>query len=153
VPTREHENVTDGAYAPSGRRLATGEVIGTFPGSHAPASRVGTRLPRDEVFTPSQRFFSLKVRDVSPDLAKGKGFPNGVQAPSGSRFRDTSSLSDTGMMKFPYGQSDFGKLMRDGYFYQDRSDRIPLLEAAGDQLLFIRPRRFGKSLLLSMLEH
>ena len=76
-----------------------------------------------------------------------------MHAPSSSGFRDTRSPSDTGMMKFPYGQSDFGKLMRDGYFYQDRSDRIPLLEDAGDQLLFIRPRRFGKSLLLSMLEH
>ena len=54
-------------------------------------------------------------------------------------------------MQFPYGLSDFSKLIQDGYFYQDRTDRIPLLEAAGDQLIFIRPRRFGKS-LLSMLE-
>ena len=56
-------------------------------------------------------------------------------------------------MKFPYGLSDFGKLIRDGYWYRDRTDRLPSLEAAGDQLLFLRPRRFGKSLLLSMLEH
>ncbi|TAN50188.1 MAG: AAA family ATPase [Methylococcaceae bacterium] len=56
-------------------------------------------------------------------------------------------------MKFPYGLSDFSKLILDGYFYQDRSGCIPLLEAAGDQLVFIRPRCFGKSLLLSMLEH
>ncbi|MEI6416074.1 MAG: AAA family ATPase, partial [Pseudomonadota bacterium] len=56
-------------------------------------------------------------------------------------------------MKFPYGLSDFSKVILDGYFYQDRTGRIPWLEAAGEQLLFIRPRRFGKSLLLSMLEH
>ena len=56
-------------------------------------------------------------------------------------------------MKFPYGLSDFGKLMRRSFFYQDRTDRILQLEEAGDQLIFIRPRRFGKSLLLSMLEH
>ncbi|MDG4594246.1 MAG: AAA family ATPase [Candidatus Contendobacter sp.] len=56
-------------------------------------------------------------------------------------------------MKFPYGLSDFATLIREGYFYQDRTDRIPLLEDAGRQLIFIRPRRFGKSLLLSMLEH
>ncbi len=56
-------------------------------------------------------------------------------------------------MKFPYAMNDFGKLIRRGCFYQDRTDRIPLLEDAGDQLIFIRPRRFGKSLLLSMLEH
>ena len=56
-------------------------------------------------------------------------------------------------MKFPYGLSDFATLIREQYFYQDRTDRIPWLEEAGRQLLFIRPRRFGKSLLLSMLEH
>jgi hypothetical protein len=56
-------------------------------------------------------------------------------------------------MKFPYALNDFGKLIRRGCFYQDRTDRIPQLEEAGDQLIFIRPRRFGKSLLLSMLEH
>ena len=56
-------------------------------------------------------------------------------------------------MKFPYAVSDFGKLITQGHFYQDRTDRIPLLEDAGYQLIFIRPRRFGKSLLLSMLEH
>ena len=56
-------------------------------------------------------------------------------------------------MQFPYGLSDFATLIQDGYFYQDRTDRIPQLEEAGRQLIFIRPRRFGKSLLLSMLEH
>ncbi|MDS4025764.1 MAG: AAA family ATPase [Candidatus Contendobacter sp.] len=56
-------------------------------------------------------------------------------------------------MKFPYGLSDFATLIQEGYFYQDRTDRLPQLEEAGRQLLFIRPRRFGKSLLLSMLEH
>lgn len=56
-------------------------------------------------------------------------------------------------MDFPYGLSDFGTLIREGYFYQDRTDRIPHLEKAGRQLIFIRPRRFGKSLWLSLLEH
>ena len=56
-------------------------------------------------------------------------------------------------MEFPYGLSDFGTLIREGYFYQDRTDRIPQLEKAGRQLILVRPRRFGKSLLLSMLEH
>jgi hypothetical protein len=54
-------------------------------------------------------------------------------------------------MKFPYGISDFNKIIREHYFYCDRTDRIPMLESAGNSLLFLRPRRFGKSLLLSML--
>lgn len=57
------------------------------------------------------------------------------------------------MIKFPYGVSDFQRISTDGYFYIDRTGHIPLLETAGDQLLFLRPRRFGKSLLLSMLEN
>ena len=56
-------------------------------------------------------------------------------------------------MQFPYGLSDFGTLIEEGYWYQDRTDRLAALEAAGRQLIFLRPRRFGKSLLLSMLEH
>ena len=54
-------------------------------------------------------------------------------------------------MKFGYGVSDFSALMLEDYYYQDRTAHIPLLENAGKQLVFIRPRRFGKSLLLSML--
>lgn len=55
-------------------------------------------------------------------------------------------------MKFPYGISDFKKIAAGGYLYHDRTDRIPLLEQSQSQL-FIRPRRFGKSLLVSMLKH
>ena len=55
-------------------------------------------------------------------------------------------------MKFPYGISDFKKIATKGYFYCDRTDKIPLLEQSDSQL-FIRPRRFGKSLVLSMLEN
>ncbi|MBL4901531.1 MAG: AAA family ATPase [Desulfocapsa sp.] len=55
-------------------------------------------------------------------------------------------------MKFPYGISDFRSIILEDYFYCDRTDKIPLLEQAKYQL-FIRPRRFGKSLLLSMLDN
>ncbi len=56
-------------------------------------------------------------------------------------------------MKFPYGICDFYKIITQGYFFIDRTDRIPLIEKAGQHLLFLRPRRFGKSLLLSILEN
>jgi hypothetical protein len=52
------------------------------------------------------------------------------------------------MIKFPYGIADFYKIITDGYFYVDRTERIRLLEEAGDTLSFLRPRRFGKSLLI-----
>ena len=56
-------------------------------------------------------------------------------------------------MKIPYGICDFESVMTEGYFYCDRTDRFPALEEAGKYLLFIRPRRFGKSLLLSVLRN
>ena len=55
------------------------------------------------------------------------------------------------MIKFPYGNSDFHSLRTEGYLYLDRTHHIPLLEMAGKQLVFLRPRRFGKSLWLSTL--
>jgi hypothetical protein len=57
------------------------------------------------------------------------------------------------MLKLPYGFSDFYLLRTENYFYADRSSHIRLIEETGHQLLFLRPRRFGKSLLLSMLEN
>ena len=56
-------------------------------------------------------------------------------------------------MKFPYGISDFRQVIGEGYYFVDRSEHICILEEIGKQLLFLRPRRFGKSLLLSMLEN
>jgi hypothetical protein len=46
-------------------------------------------------------------------------------------------------MKFPYGISDFYSLITEDYFYVDRTDRLPVLEELGKQLVFLRPRRFG----------
>ena len=57
------------------------------------------------------------------------------------------------MMKFPYGISDFYKLVTEGYWYVDRTAHIRTVEEIGNVLLFLRPRRFGKSLWLSTLEN
>lgn len=57
------------------------------------------------------------------------------------------------MLKFPYGNSDFYSLRTEGYVYLDRTHYLNPLENAGKQLIFLRPRRFGKSLWLSTLAH
>ncbi|MBK1649111.1 AAA family ATPase [Rhabdochromatium marinum] len=56
-------------------------------------------------------------------------------------------------MKFPYGTADFHKIITDGYYYADRTERIRTLENVGDQILFLRPRRFGKTAWLTTLEN
>ena len=56
------------------------------------------------------------------------------------------------MLKIPYGISKFSDMALESYYYVDRTSYIELLESWGEKtLLFIRPRRFGKSLFISML--
>ncbi len=58
------------------------------------------------------------------------------------------------MLKIPYGKSDYRTLMEENYFYQDRTMYIQTLENWGPTyLLYLRPRRFGKSLWLSTLRY
>ncbi|MCP4104799.1 MAG: AAA family ATPase [Desulfobacteraceae bacterium] len=55
--------------------------------------------------------------------------------------------------KIPYGQAEFGTLRKDNCYYVDKTRFIPLLEASSRYIFFIRPRRFGKSLWLSVLQY
>ena len=51
----------------------------------------------------------------------------------------------------PYGVSDFVRVMEQNLYYADKTMYIPELENQPSYLFFIRPRRFGKSIFLSML--
>jgi Predicted AAA-ATPase len=58
------------------------------------------------------------------------------------------------MLKLPYGKSDYKAVVEDEYFYQDRTHYIQTLENWNSTyLLYLRPRRFGKSLLISTLHY
>ncbi len=50
------------------------------------------------------------------------------------------------MIQFPYGIADFRRIRREGMVYVDRTAHIRDLETLGSVLVFLRPRRFGKSL-------
>ena len=50
----------------------------------------------------------------------------------------------------PYGMSDFATIRRENRYYVDKTMFIPKLEEFKYQM-FLRPRRFGKSLMLNML--
>ncbi|WP_323128445.1 AAA family ATPase [Candidatus Thiothrix anitrata] len=56
-------------------------------------------------------------------------------------------------MKIPYGESNFKKVITGGYVYIDKTAYIAQLETAGSYHFLLRPRRFGKSLFVSMLWH
>ncbi|CAK0781530.1 AAA-ATPase-like domain-containing protein [Gammaproteobacteria bacterium] len=55
-------------------------------------------------------------------------------------------------LRIPYGVADFWKLRKRGHYYLDKTHFLPVLEEAGEFLFLIRPRRFGKSLLQSVME-
>ena len=54
---------------------------------------------------------------------------------------------------FPYGKTEFGKIRKEAQFFVDTTACIPKLEQSGKHIIFSRPKGFGKSLLLSTLQH
>lgn len=54
--------------------------------------------------------------------------------------------------KLPLGIQDFDKLRKEEYLYVDKTDQIYKLVTTGAAYFLSRPRRFGKSLLLSTLK-
>ena len=56
-------------------------------------------------------------------------------------------------MKYPIGIQSFDQIRNDGYVYVDKTALIYQLVTTGKIYFLSRPRRFGKSLLVSTLEH
>ena len=55
--------------------------------------------------------------------------------------------------RIPYGMMNFAVIRRDDCYYVDKTRFIPIIEDADKFFFFNRPRRFGKSLTVSMLQH
>ncbi|MDE5643381.1 MAG: ATP-binding protein [Muribaculaceae bacterium] len=55
-------------------------------------------------------------------------------------------------LKYPIGIQNFARLREDGYIYVDKTRYIHELVSSGKYYFLSRPRRFGKSLLLSTIE-
>ena len=55
-------------------------------------------------------------------------------------------------MKYPIGIQDFDKIINEGYTYVDKTELIYKLVHEGSYYFLSRPRRFGKSLLMSTLD-
>lgn len=56
-------------------------------------------------------------------------------------------------MKYPIGIQSFDRIIEDGYVYVDKTDMIYDLTHEGGIYFLSRPRRFGKSLLVSTLKN
>ena len=60
-------------------------------------------------------------------------------------------LMEENIKEIPYGVSNFVTVVEQNQYYVDKTMYLPLLEKQPRSLFFIRPRRFGKSIFLSML--
>lgn len=56
-------------------------------------------------------------------------------------------------MKYPIGIQDFKTIRKEGYFYADKTALMYRIIKSGQFYFLSRPRRFGKSLLISMMEY
>jgi len=71
-----------------------------------------------------------------------------------SNFREAEGIvtNEKKLKKLPLGLSDFKKMVENDYLYVDKTKFIYPLVVDGGYYFLARPRRFGKSLLISTLE-
>lgn len=64
----------------------------------------------------------------------------------------TKIIDNMTMKKYPIGIQTFEKLRNEGYLYIDKTAQIMKMVQEGNYYFLSRPRRFGKSLLLSTIQ-
>ncbi|MCP5053201.1 MAG: AAA family ATPase, partial [bacterium] len=62
------------------------------------------------------------------------------------------AMKTDSVKKIPYGITDYELIRQENYYYVDKTRYLITIKDAGRYLFFIRPRRFGKSLFISMME-
>lgn len=95
-------------------------------------------------FSKNSQLSSAKANPRHLTLSVTSGYPQSVRC---FNSRETS-------MKLPIGQSDFRKIIDGQLNFVDKSLLIKdLIDDSAEAILITRPRRFGKTLNLSMLQH
>jgi hypothetical protein len=69
---------------------------------------------------------------------------------TGEKMNDENNTHS--VKEIPYGISDYELIRKENYYYVDKTSYLTTIKKTGRYLFFIRPRRFGKSLFLSMME-
>ena len=92
----------------------------------------------------------LKNRRLKPF---GKNFHPFIFHLSPYNATFVGKLSKMQTVKFPYGISNIEKLIEQDFVFVDKTNYIELLEKEENYSIFLRPRRMGKSLFVSMLEY
>uniref|UniRef100_UPI00405611CA AAA family ATPase n=1 Tax=Agathobacter sp. TaxID=2021311 RepID=UPI00405611CA len=109
-----------------------------------------------KIWNISERRVAALCRDGKIDGAKKQGhiwhIPSDAQNPTGNRIRtDTYIKADEPKLPLPVGISDY-RLASSSYYYVDKTMMIKeFLDERPMVSLFLRPRRFGKTLNMDML--
>ncbi|MCP5103576.1 MAG: AAA family ATPase [bacterium] len=61
-------------------------------------------------------------------------------------------MADKTIKRIPYGLANYERVVQRNCYYVDKTMYLKTVEESGDYLFFIRPRRFGKSLFLAVME-
>jgi hypothetical protein len=61
-------------------------------------------------------------------------------------------MNEKRIKQIPYGLANYELLVKQNCYYVDKTMYLEMIENAGNYLFFIRPRRFGKSLFLSVMQ-
>ena len=67
-------------------------------------------------------------------------------------MKPRDNMTEQTAKKIPYGISDYEAIRKGNYYYIDKTGYLKTIEDTARYLFFLRPRRFGKSLFLSMME-
>ena len=68
-----------------------------------------------------------------------------------TKYSKSRSWKMETIKQIPYGVADFESVMNRNLYYVDKTMYLAELEKQPDTLIFIRPRRFGKSFFISMM--
>ncbi|KIX01367.1 uncharacterized protein Z518_09092 [Rhinocladiella mackenziei CBS 650.93] len=95
-----------------------------------------------------------KGKTTGPETRKRKHTPEMAPSPKRTRVDNGSLIINGELEYFRSGAKDFPNLLqREGQAYFDRTGYISKLGKLDEFMLFCRPRRFGKTLTIRMLEH
>ncbi|KIX05369.1 uncharacterized protein Z518_06241 [Rhinocladiella mackenziei CBS 650.93] len=95
-----------------------------------------------------------KGKTTGPETRKRKHTPEMAPSPKRTRVDNGSLIINGELEYFRSGAKDFPNLLqREGQAYFDRTGYISKLGKLDEFILFCRPRRFGKTLTIRMLEH
>jgi len=74
----------------------------------------------------------------------------GIHYNSSLKGADMNGENET-IKEIPYGIADYELIRTENYYYVDKTHYLKTIKKAGRYLFFIRPRRFGKSLFISLM--